>query len=150
QEHPKDKTRLDANAKLTRAKLNKRSRDADLLKDKSGPESPLELQRSWYVEGHIRSGVSSSVLMQRYQRTIRQRYGPCEGPLSLKGHVADKLYQERAPRLCLVANLNWTHTPGRANDVLSYFKLGDKGLCSEGTKLNSIFITAEVTFIKLK
>ncbi|GKD31712.1 hypothetical protein Tco_1242490 [Tanacetum coccineum] len=29
--------------------------------------------RSWYVEGHIRSGVISFVLMQRYQRTIRQR-----------------------------------------------------------------------------
>ncbi|GKE62405.1 reverse transcriptase domain-containing protein, partial [Tanacetum coccineum] len=28
--------------------------------------------------------------------------------------------------------------------------LGDEGLCSGGTKLNSIFITAEVTFIKLK
>ncbi|GJZ66981.1 hypothetical protein Tco_0630221 [Tanacetum coccineum] len=36
---------------------------------------------------------------QQYQRTIRQRYSPCEGPLSLKEHVADKLYQERAPRL---------------------------------------------------
>ncbi|GKB95551.1 hypothetical protein Tco_0981688 [Tanacetum coccineum] len=39
----------------------------------SGPESPPELQRSWYVEGHIRFGVISSVLMQRYLRTIRQR-----------------------------------------------------------------------------
>ncbi|GKE33783.1 hypothetical protein Tco_1453105, partial [Tanacetum coccineum] len=38
---------LDAPAKLTRAKLNKCSRDADLSKDKSGPESSPELRRSW-------------------------------------------------------------------------------------------------------
>ncbi|GJZ85625.1 reverse transcriptase domain-containing protein, partial [Tanacetum coccineum] len=113
-EHPKEKYNLDTATKLARAKPNKRSGDADLSKDKSGPESPVEFRRSWYVEGHIRSGVISSVLMQRCQRTIRQRYSPCEGPLSLEGH------------------------------------LGDEGLCSEGTKLNSIFITAEVTFIKLK
>nr|GEY47308.1 hypothetical protein [Tanacetum cinerariifolium] len=36
-----------------------------------------------------------------------------------------------------------THTPGRANDVLSYFQLGDEGLCSERTELNSIFITTK-------
>ncbi|GJX46169.1 hypothetical protein Tco_0271359 [Tanacetum coccineum] len=41
-EHPKDKSGLDASAKLTRAELNKRSGDADLSKDKSGPESPPE------------------------------------------------------------------------------------------------------------
>ncbi|GKA51610.1 hypothetical protein Tco_0744806 [Tanacetum coccineum] len=75
-----DERYLDASAKLTRAKLDKRSGDVDLSKDKSGPESPPEFQRSWCVEGH----------------------------------------------------------------------LGDEGLCSGGTKLNSIFITAEVTFIKLK
>ncbi|GJV00864.1 hypothetical protein Tco_1330134 [Tanacetum coccineum] len=48
-EHPKDKTGLDAFAKLARAKLNKRSGDAELSKDKSGLESPLEFQRSWKV-----------------------------------------------------------------------------------------------------
>ncbi|GJW68024.1 hypothetical protein Tco_0122448 [Tanacetum coccineum] len=42
----RDKYGLDASAKLTRAELNKRSRDADLSKDKSGPESPPEFQRS--------------------------------------------------------------------------------------------------------
>nr|GEU65508.1 reverse transcriptase domain-containing protein [Tanacetum cinerariifolium] len=31
-------------------------RDADLLKDKSGPELPPEFQRSWCVEGHVRVG----------------------------------------------------------------------------------------------
>ncbi|GKC65007.1 hypothetical protein Tco_1097605 [Tanacetum coccineum] len=67
-EHPKDKSGLVASAKLTWAELNKRSRDADLSKDKSGPESPPEFQRSWYVEGHIRSGVISSVLAQRHLR----------------------------------------------------------------------------------
>ncbi|GJU90302.1 hypothetical protein Tco_1302725 [Tanacetum coccineum] len=36
---------------------------------------PPELQRSWCVEGHIRFGVISSVLMQRYQRTTRQKLG---------------------------------------------------------------------------
>ncbi|GJV78454.1 retrovirus-related pol polyprotein from transposon TNT 1-94 [Tanacetum coccineum] len=74
---------LDASTKLTRAKLNKLSGDADLLKDKSGPESPLEFWRSWYVEGHIRSGVVSSVLAQRYLRETRKRYSPREGPQSL-------------------------------------------------------------------
>ncbi|GJR27148.1 hypothetical protein Tco_1103380 [Tanacetum coccineum] len=44
--HPKDKTGLDASAKLTRAKLNKCSGDADLSKDNSGLESPLEFRRS--------------------------------------------------------------------------------------------------------
>ncbi|GJT83150.1 hypothetical protein Tco_1057492 [Tanacetum coccineum] len=55
-EHPKEKYNLDTATKLARAKPNKRSRDADLSKDKSVPESPLEFRRSWYVEGHIRSG----------------------------------------------------------------------------------------------
>nr|GEW27224.1 reverse transcriptase domain-containing protein [Tanacetum cinerariifolium] len=41
-----DKSGLDASVKLTQAKLNKHFRDADLLKDKSGPESPPEFQRS--------------------------------------------------------------------------------------------------------
>ncbi|GJY05924.1 hypothetical protein Tco_0371864 [Tanacetum coccineum] len=79
-EHPKDKSGLDASAKLTRAKLNKRSGDADLSKDKSGLESPPKFWRSWYIEGH----------------------------------------------------------------------LGDEGLSSGGNNLNSIFITAEVTFTNPK
>nr|GEY98097.1 hypothetical protein [Tanacetum cinerariifolium] len=45
----------------------------------SGPKSPLELQRSCGVEGHIRFGVISSVLMQRYQRITRQRVACLEG-----------------------------------------------------------------------
>ncbi|GJZ63894.1 hypothetical protein Tco_0620315 [Tanacetum coccineum] len=36
-----------ASAKLTRAELNKRSGDADLSKDKSGPELPPEFRSSW-------------------------------------------------------------------------------------------------------
>nr|GEX72244.1 hypothetical protein [Tanacetum cinerariifolium] len=47
--------------------------DDDLSKDMSGPESPPELRRSEYVKGHIRFKVISSVLAQRYQRTVRQR-----------------------------------------------------------------------------
>ncbi|GJT83146.1 hypothetical protein Tco_1057488 [Tanacetum coccineum] len=107
-EHPKEKYNLDPATKLARAKPNKRSGDADVSKDKSGPESPLEFWRSWYVEGHIRSGVISFVLMHRCQRTIRQRHSPCEGPLSLEGHVANKLYQESALRL-------WSSDKGRRN-----------------------------------
>ncbi|GJV83160.1 hypothetical protein Tco_1523058 [Tanacetum coccineum] len=68
------------------AKLNKRSGDADLSKDKSGPESPPKLRRSWYIEGHVRSGVISSVLSQQYLSTIRQRYNPREGAQSLLGY----------------------------------------------------------------
>nr|GEX64236.1 hypothetical protein [Tanacetum cinerariifolium] len=88
-------------------------RDADLSKDKSGPESPPEFQRNWCFEGHARSGVISSVLMKRYQKTLRQK--------------------------------SWsrTHTPRRANGVLSYFQLGDEGQSSKGNNLNSIFITDE-------
>ncbi|GJT30967.1 hypothetical protein Tco_0911242 [Tanacetum coccineum] len=44
--NPKDKSGLDASAKLTRAELNKHSEDADLSKDKSGPESSPEFRRS--------------------------------------------------------------------------------------------------------
>ncbi|GKE67751.1 hypothetical protein Tco_1521912 [Tanacetum coccineum] len=46
-----DKSVFDASAKLTRAKLNKRSGDIDLSKEKSGPESPPEFQRSCPREG---------------------------------------------------------------------------------------------------
>ncbi|GJY87317.1 hypothetical protein Tco_0501945 [Tanacetum coccineum] len=77
QDGPEDAGSSYASAKLTRAELNKRSRDADLSKDKSGLESPLEFRRSWYVEGHIRSGVISSVLAQRYLRN-----SPTKGPSS--------------------------------------------------------------------
>ncbi|GKF71179.1 hypothetical protein Tco_0207293, partial [Tanacetum coccineum] len=55
--------------------------DVDLSKDKSGPESPLEFQRSWYVEGHIRSGVISSVLAQQHVRNI-----PTKGTDLMKDH----------------------------------------------------------------
>nr|GEV21356.1 reverse transcriptase domain-containing protein [Tanacetum cinerariifolium] len=72
-DHLKDKSSLDASAKLTRVKLNKRSRDADLSKDKSGPESPPEFWRSWCVKGNVRSRVIISILAQQYLRTIRQR-----------------------------------------------------------------------------
>ncbi|GJT13723.1 hypothetical protein Tco_0860765 [Tanacetum coccineum] len=71
---------MNASAKLTRAKLHKRSGDADLSKDKSGPESQPEFWRSWYVEGHIRSGVISSVLAQRQLRNSLTKGD--EGPSS--------------------------------------------------------------------
>ncbi|GJS44895.1 reverse transcriptase domain-containing protein [Tanacetum coccineum] len=46
----------------------------DVLNDTFiGPESPPELRRRWYVEGHIRFGVISFILAHRYQRTIRRR-----------------------------------------------------------------------------
>ncbi|GKC38885.1 reverse transcriptase domain-containing protein, partial [Tanacetum coccineum] len=80
-ESPKDKSGLDASAKLTRAELNKRSGDADLSKDKSVPGSPSEFRRSWYVEGHIMSGVVSSVLAQQHLRNspIKGDEGPSFG-----------------------------------------------------------------------
>ncbi|GKB63449.1 hypothetical protein Tco_0919635 [Tanacetum coccineum] len=43
-------------------------RDVDLSKDKSGLKSPPELQRSWFVKGHIRFGVISYVLAQWHLR----------------------------------------------------------------------------------
>ncbi|GKF41950.1 hypothetical protein Tco_0125292, partial [Tanacetum coccineum] len=70
---------LDAPVKLTWAKLNKRSGDADLSKDMSGPDSPPELRRSWCVEGQTRFGVISSVLAQQYLRTVRQSFGSFGG-----------------------------------------------------------------------
>nr|GEW27555.1 reverse transcriptase domain-containing protein [Tanacetum cinerariifolium] len=94
----KDKSSLDASAKLTRAKLNKRSGYADLSKDKLGLESPPEFRRSWCVEGHVRSRVISSVLAQRYLRTIRKeqvrRRFPTqmiENPLALSWRQTSRL-----------------------------------------------------------
>ncbi|GKF44830.1 hypothetical protein Tco_0131382 [Tanacetum coccineum] len=82
--YPEEKYSFDTPAKLTQAKLSKHSEDTDLSKDMLGPESPPELRRSWYVEGHIKFEVISSVLAHRYQRSIRQRCSPCEGPLSME------------------------------------------------------------------
>ncbi|GKB06483.1 hypothetical protein Tco_0834716 [Tanacetum coccineum] len=53
-----------------RAELDKCSGEADMSKDTSGPESPEELRRSWYVKGQTRSGVISPVLAQQYQETV--------------------------------------------------------------------------------
>ncbi|GJW77502.1 hypothetical protein Tco_0139184 [Tanacetum coccineum] len=64
-QHPKDKTGLDASAKLTRAKLNKCSEDADLSKDKSGPESPLEFLRSWRQRTMLRRNQAELELYYR-------------------------------------------------------------------------------------
>ncbi|GJQ95869.1 probable xyloglucan endotransglucosylase/hydrolase protein 7 [Tanacetum coccineum] len=44
-----------------------------MSKDTSGSESPEELRRGWYVEGQIKSGVISPILVQRCQETVRQR-----------------------------------------------------------------------------
>ncbi|GJU89773.1 hypothetical protein Tco_1302196 [Tanacetum coccineum] len=82
-----------------KAKLNKRSEDANLSKDKSGPESPLVFRRSWYVEGHIWSGVSSSVLMQRYQRTIRQRGHNTNDCYHLKKQIEEAVTSEKLAHL---------------------------------------------------
>ncbi|GJY20446.1 hypothetical protein Tco_0393012 [Tanacetum coccineum] len=79
------KSSKDASAKLTRAELNKRSGDADLSKAKSGAESPPEFWRSFHVEGHIRSGVISSVLAQRHLRNNPKKgdEGPSSGGTKL-------------------------------------------------------------------
>ncbi|GJU22660.1 hypothetical protein Tco_1156002 [Tanacetum coccineum] len=55
-------------------------RYVDLSKGKSGVKSPPEFQRSFYVEGHIRSGVISSVLAQRHLRNSLKKGD--EGPSS--------------------------------------------------------------------
>ncbi|GJR36843.1 DUF4219 domain-containing protein [Tanacetum coccineum] len=85
--HPDEESSLDASAKLTKAELNERFGDANLSKDKSGPDVAAPKEQS------------------------DERYSPHKGLQSL---------------------------------------LGDEGPCSEGTKLNSIFITVEVTFTKHK
>ncbi|GKB44949.1 hypothetical protein Tco_0889891 [Tanacetum coccineum] len=59
------KSILDASAKLTRAKLNKRSGDADLSKEKSGLESPPEFQRSWRRGTKIRRNQAELSIHQR-------------------------------------------------------------------------------------
>ncbi|GKF56263.1 hypothetical protein Tco_0166603, partial [Tanacetum coccineum] len=53
---------LSTSTKLARAKLDKYSGDAGMSKDMLGPKKPGELHRSWYVEGHAKSRVISSVL----------------------------------------------------------------------------------------
>ncbi|GJZ31023.1 hypothetical protein Tco_0576070 [Tanacetum coccineum] len=83
-ELPKKNSSSNTSTKLARAKLDNYSGDAGMSKDMLGPEQPGELRRSWYVKGHVMSEVISSVLAHRYQRTIRQRYSPCRGPLSLE------------------------------------------------------------------
>ncbi|GKD75210.1 hypothetical protein Tco_1333492, partial [Tanacetum coccineum] len=70
---PEKSCSLSTSAELARAKLDKYSGDAGMSKDVLGPKQPGELRRSWYVEGHVRFGVISSVLAQRYQRATRQR-----------------------------------------------------------------------------
>nr|GEY90849.1 hypothetical protein [Tanacetum cinerariifolium] len=57
-------------ANLARAETDKCSGEADMLKDTSGPESPEELWRNWYVERQTRSGVISLVLTQQYHETV--------------------------------------------------------------------------------
>ncbi|GJS72629.1 hypothetical protein Tco_0705470 [Tanacetum coccineum] len=57
---PKKKHNEETSANLTRAEPGEYSREAGVSKDTPGPESPGELQRSWYVEGHLGyEGVSS-------------------------------------------------------------------------------------------
>ncbi|GJZ60254.1 hypothetical protein Tco_0616070 [Tanacetum coccineum] len=106
--HPKDKSGLDASAKLTRAKLNKRSRDAGLSKDKLGLESSPKFWRSWYVKRHVRSGVISSVLAQRYLRAIRQRYSPREGPQSLLGDEGLSSGGNQLNSIFIIADVTFT------------------------------------------
>ncbi|GKG41591.1 hypothetical protein Tco_0473342 [Tanacetum coccineum] len=57
-------------ANLARVEQDKCSGEVDMSKDTSGPESPEELWRSWYVEGQIRSGVISPFLAQQYKETV--------------------------------------------------------------------------------
>ncbi|GJX60652.1 zinc finger, CCHC-type containing protein [Tanacetum coccineum] len=83
-EHPEKKHNEETSTNLAWTEPGKYSGEAGMSKDTPGPESPGELRRSWYVEGHVRSGVVSPVLAQRYQRTTQQRYSPCQGPLSLE------------------------------------------------------------------
>ncbi|GJT47220.1 hypothetical protein Tco_0955935 [Tanacetum coccineum] len=59
-EHPEKKHNEETSANLTRAEPGEYSREAGVSKDTPGPESPGELQRSWYVKGHLGyEGVSS-------------------------------------------------------------------------------------------
>nr|GEZ81791.1 tRNA-dihydrouridine(20) synthase [NAD(P)+]-like isoform X2 [Tanacetum cinerariifolium] len=62
-EHPKEIYNLDTATKLARAKPNKRSEDADLLKDKSGLETPLEFRRSVraFIMGEVAAGSAEMV-----------------------------------------------------------------------------------------
>ncbi|GKB22605.1 hypothetical protein Tco_0862006 [Tanacetum coccineum] len=91
-EHPDEENSLDASAKLTRAELNKRFKDADLSKDKSGLESPPKFQRSWYVKGHIRHRVISSVPAQRHLRN-----SPTKGTILAKDYSLCLETKDQAP-----------------------------------------------------
>nr|GEX26112.1 hypothetical protein [Tanacetum cinerariifolium] len=57
-------------ANLALAELDKCSGEADTSKDMTGPESPDELWKSWYVKGQTRSGFISPVRAQHYQETV--------------------------------------------------------------------------------
>ncbi|GJZ52166.1 hypothetical protein Tco_0606681, partial [Tanacetum coccineum] len=59
-EHPEKKHNEETFANLARAKPGKYYGEAGVSKDTSCPESPGELRRSWYIEGHLGyEGVSS-------------------------------------------------------------------------------------------
>ncbi|GKE10383.1 hypothetical protein Tco_1413934, partial [Tanacetum coccineum] len=59
-EHPEKKHNEETSTNLARAEPGKYSGEAGMSKDTSGSESPGELWRSWYVEGHLGyEGVSS-------------------------------------------------------------------------------------------
>ncbi|GJW20036.1 hypothetical protein Tco_0027472 [Tanacetum coccineum] len=72
-EHPDERGSLDAPAKLTQAKLNKRFRDADLSKDKSGPKSSPKLWRSWFLAlgWHLEEIHVTWAHLEKKQRRLR-------------------------------------------------------------------------------
>ncbi|GJS43999.1 hypothetical protein Tco_0569042 [Tanacetum coccineum] len=110
--------------KVQGLKLKECFGEADLSKDMSGPEIPPELRRSW--------------------TTVLGMTPPTPD------HTLYALHLSHTTILTLTMKLVPDSYPERANGVRSYFQLGDEGLSSGGTKLNSIFITAEVTFTKPK
>ncbi|GKA70677.1 hypothetical protein Tco_0776816 [Tanacetum coccineum] len=89
-----------------------------------GPKSPPELRKSWCVKGHIKFGVISSVLMQQYQRKIRQ---------SLRAEKKAKLKESRTPLVGFssevsypigIINLNMTiGEPGRLQTIPMEFEV---------------------------
>ncbi|GJU14856.1 hypothetical protein Tco_1142822 [Tanacetum coccineum] len=60
--HPEKKHNEETSANLARTEPGKYSREVGVSKETSGEQSPREIRRSWYVEGHVRSGVINTIL----------------------------------------------------------------------------------------
>nr|GEW83402.1 copia protein [Tanacetum cinerariifolium] len=115
--------------------------DAEITDDAAHSKSGERVSSSLtHVVVALSAGVKGDgslpflLLMKREADLLKYMLGPGVTTRTPEKLVCRKRYQ----------SWSWIHTLRRANDILSYFQLGNKGLSSERTKLNSTFITVEL------